>query len=79
MRGEIIQKEVIVFFLFGVVLKWVTPFIGSWILERIILHALPVYVIISVLLWARSVIQTISAYLGIHCFSFEKRPRKKLE
>jgi hypothetical protein len=79
MRTPWLSWEVIVFFLFGVVIKYVIPVFGSKHLEEIVLYLMPIYVIASVFRWAGAVIEEISSHLGIYCFSLEKRARRKLE
>ena len=47
--------------------------------EYAVLYCLPAYILGAVFLWARNVIEQISSYLGIYCFSLEKRERRKIE
>jgi len=79
MRTPVYQKEVIVFLIFGVIMKFISPMFGSKTLDYLILYSLPVYVTGSVFMWSRGVIEQISSYLGIYCFSLQKRERRKLQ
>jgi len=78
MTISIWQKEVFVFAMVGLAIKFLTPIVPIKNFDYWLLLCLPTYVIISVFIWANSVIFQISSYLGIYCFSLKKRERRKV-
>jgi len=60
-------------------MKFIVPIFNSKTIEYMVLYAMPAYILGAVFVWAKYVIEQISSYLGIYCFSLEKRERRKIE
>jgi hypothetical protein len=77
MASPVIQTEYIVTILGYLLVRLVDP--TNIQFSNYVLIGLAVYVTISACLWARGCVNQISAYLGIYCFSLDKRERVKIQ
>jgi phosphatidylglycerophosphate synthase len=77
MASPIVQTEYIVTILGYLLVRLYDP--SNIEFSNYVLIGLAVYVTISACLWARGCVNQISAYLGIYCFSLDKRERVKAQ
>jgi len=77
MKSPVFQWEYIVNLVAVLIVKFVNA--SSIEFTTQVLIGLSIYVTISACLWTSGCVDQISSYLGIYCFSLEKRARAKLE
>jgi len=75
MRSPIFQIEYVVNLIAVLIVKFTNP--NDLQFATNVLIGLSVYVVISAALWTRGCVNQISSFLGIYCFSLEKRERVK--
>jgi len=77
MKSPVIQVEYLVNLVAVLLVKILIP--NNLEFSTLILIGLSVYVVVSAALWTKGCVHQISSYLGIYCFSLQKRERVKLE